>query len=110
MDLYRKFQESGQESVRLRIALDCFFSEQEPQRRETYGRYLKRRILPAAETLLRDEAFEKLEALYALDWIGLPELDRLLRRAEEDRLIPGFLWLLQKKKENFGFPDRDFAL
>ena len=52
---YEKFQTTGQERIRLACALEGFFltNECEEEKKTAYGQYLKRRIRPAMEALIR---------------------------------------------------------
>lgn len=54
---YEKFQTTGQERIRLACALEGFFltNECEEEKKTAYGQYLKRRIRPAMEALIREE-------------------------------------------------------
>ena len=58
---YEKFQTTGQERIRLACALEGFFltNECEEEKKTAYGQYLKRRIRPAMEALIREENVEK---------------------------------------------------
>ena len=107
---YQKFQQSKQEAVKLTIALSSCFSETDPQRKDTYGHYIQRRIRPAMEQLLAIEEFEKLETLDRWGWFSGREVDDLIRVVRGKQMIPGLVWLLKWKKENSGFSDRDFSL
>ena len=107
---FEKFRESKQAAVKLQIALEDYFREDLPQRmRDAYGTYLKMRIRPAAEQLIREEKLDKLDRLWTRGWIPLP-LDSFLRLAAEEHKNAAFLWLLEKKQETGGFSPRDFSL
>lgn len=130
--LYKKFSESKQEKLRLELALEGFFAEpermekgdkdeEEPdflrsdreewqKRREAYGKYLKMRIRPAMELLIRQSDLEKMEGLAKLGWIGEAELENCIQLAwkQENRVV--LLWLLHYKNRAFGFKDREFLL
>ena len=59
--LYEKFKSTGQEKVKLSCALEGFFQEKEETSEEAknaYSQYLKRRIRPAMEELIRQERAE----------------------------------------------------
>ncbi len=62
---YEKFQTTGQERIRLACALEGFFltNECEEEKKTAYGQYLKRRIRPAMEALIREENVGKNGAL-----------------------------------------------
>ena len=58
---YEKFQTTGQERVRLACALEGLFltNECEEEKKTAYGQYLKRRIRPAMEALIREDTILK---------------------------------------------------
>ena len=107
---YRKFQETGQEKKKLELALEGFFTETEEDRREAYGRYLRRRIRPAVEFLIRSEDVEKMEALEQQGWFGAKELEGFLNTARAEKSLSALAWLLRLKDEKYGYEDRDFSL
>lgn len=108
---YEKFRTSGQAAVKLRIASEDFFREELPETlRRAYGAYLRQRIRPAVELLIREEQTEKLEALWNLGWIPAGQLGDFLHLAAEVHKNEAFLWLLEKKQSSLGFPPRDFSL
>lgn len=65
--LYQRFLNTAQETVRLTAALEGFFLEAdiEESQRDAYAAYLKRRIRPAMERLIRENALEKMDVLEA---------------------------------------------
>ena len=69
---YEKFQTTGQERIRLACALEGFFlaNECEEEKKTAYGQYLKRRIRPAMEALIREENVGKMELLKSFGWFG----------------------------------------
>ena len=112
-ELYRKFSESKQESVKLSAALDGFFTKNEyPQQghQEEYRAYLRRRIRPAVEKLIEDEDVEKMQLLEEQGWFGEKELEVFLQTARVQKKTAALVWLLQLKDEKYGYKDRDFSL
>ena len=109
MDRYQKFWESKQAAVKLNIALEDFFQEEVTQaHRETYGRYLRQRIRPAVEELIRREDLEKLEFFLQQGW--LPTVDDFLKLAASEQKNAAFVWLLRIKQERYGFTEESFSL
>lgn len=115
-EVYRKFKETKQEAVRLDMALQGFFqdaAEKEKDRevhREAYSRYLKLRIRPAMELLIKREDLDKIEQLEIQGWFGAQELEGFLRLAREQGKTSILMWLLHLKKEKYGFQEKDFSL
>ena len=111
-EVYRKFKETRQEAVRLDMALKGFFSESCPQKsyQEEYGRYLKQRIRPAVEVLIRNDDVEKIEALEKQGWFGEQELDRFIRTASQQGKTLVLMWLMHLKNNKYGFKEKDFSL
>ena len=110
--LYEKFCTTGQEPVKLAIAMRCFFMERGPdetQRRE-YGQYLEKRIRPAAEQLIEEEAVEQLACLEQQGWLQESLLDGFIKRARERGKTASLVWLLHLKNEKYGYRDKDFSL
>ena len=112
-ELYRRFSESKQESVKLSSALDGFFVKNEhPQQghRKEYGDYLRRRIRPAMERLIENEDVEKMQLLEELGWFGEKELEGFIKAARVHKKTAALVWLLRLKVEKYGYKDRDFSL
>ena len=108
---YEKFRESKQAAVKLSIAVEDFFLEGLPEKmRSDYASYITRRIRPAAELIVRQDDTEMLERLWK--HFGLPGelVDELLHLSGAEHKNAAFIWLLQKKQEQTGFPLRDFSL
>lgn len=106
-----KFRTSRQERVRLELALQGFFQEElEESQREEFAGYLKRRIRPAAETLIASDDLEHLETLEKLGWMDEAVVEDSLKEAIRLKKTQAFLWLLDVKAEKYGFPDKRFDL
>ena len=106
---YEKFRKSGQAAVKLDIALTDWFLPELPEAiRKVYGDYLRQRIRPAAEALIRRDDPEHLEAL--AQWIPDSQLDLLLELAAREHRNSALVWLLDRKRNTLGFPQEEFPL
>ena len=110
--LYQRFLNTAQEAVRLTASLEGFFSKADipEEQRDAYAAYLKRRIRPAMERLIRENALEKLDALEQLGWFGAREMDAFILQAQRLGQEAAMLWLMRRKGERYGYHDRDFTL
>ena len=109
--LYQKFRTSSQERVRLALALQGFFQGQiEKAYLQEFAQYLKRRIRPAAEALIKADELPKLQRLEELGWMDASIVEDCLETAIRLEKTQAFLWLLGVKAEKYGFFDRDFDL
>ena len=118
---YRRFKETGQEQIKLEIALEGFFSEESEMQQlqktmaqqiylEEYGGYLKRRIRPAVEMLIEADAVEKIEKLEMQGWFGKRELESFIETARRKKKTTVLAFLMQLKDKKYGYEDRDFSL
>lgn len=109
--LYRTFRETKQEPLRLEAALRGFFLEGvEPAQREDYGGYLRRRVRPAVEKLIEEDRADRLEQLEKLGWFDARQVDEYIRMAREREKVSALVWLLELKREKYGYHDKDFSL
>ncbi|MDO4337247.1 MAG: hypothetical protein Q4C91_04060 [Eubacteriales bacterium] len=116
--IYRKFTGTKQQKLRLEAALQGFFlaeengakAAQKEAYKEEYKSYLKTRIRPAMEALIREEETEKMEALAQFGWFGAKELETFIRSAREQGKLSALVWLLKLKQEKYGYQDKDFSL
>lgn len=109
--LYQKFRASSQEPVRLQLALQGFFLEEAGEMpRQEFANYLKRRIRPAAEALMKTDDLPKLQALEELGWLNSDLVEDCLEIAVRLKKTQAFIWLLGVKAEKYGFSDRIFDL
>lgn len=110
--LYEKFNGTTQEPVRLAVALRGFFLPHgvTDQQRQVFGAYLKRRIRPAVEALIELEDLDRLQRLEQLGWFNGPLVDSFLQTAIRQRKSAVIVWLLQRKAQLYGYPDRDLSL
>lgn len=112
-ELYQIFHETRQESQRLQAALEGFFQNTSPipeEHKKEYGQYLKRRIRPAVEQLIRDESVEKIRELEQLGWFHEQELEGFIKTAQRYEKPASLMYFLQRKDEVYGYHDKDFSL
>ena len=109
--LYQRFLNTAQETVRLTAALEGFFLEAdiEESQRDAYAAYLKRRIRPAMERLIRENALEKMDVLEQRGWEEQVE-QPAQQAAQSLGQEAAMLWLMRRKGERYGYHDRDFTL
>lgn len=109
---YDRFRTTGQSELKLQCALSGYFSPAHVQQEEylAYEKYLKLRIRPASEKVVRMDDTEKLSKLYELGGFTLQQLSVLIQIAGEEGKLSSLAWLLQLKKKEYGYQDRDFSL
>ena len=106
---YEKFLNSKQPAVKLSIAAeDYFLPEEKEEYRRAYGDYLRSRLRPAAELLVRQEKLSSLEGLWELQCFSESLLNELLSLASREQKNASYVWLLRKKQESFGFSPRAY--
>ncbi len=110
--VYQQFTETKQEALRLSAALTGFFLAEgvTADEREAYAAYLKRRIRPAAEKLIREEDTEKLAVLEAQGWLSKRETEALIAMARRLGKTSSLVWLLHLKNEKYGFQENKYRL
>lgn len=109
--LFQKFQSASREDVRLELALEGYFSGQATEtQNQVLEDYLRLRLRPAMELLLRESRTEELEQLLEQGWLTAGLLEDGLKLAIECKSTEGFVLLLRRKAELVGFSDRDFSL
>lgn len=109
--LFQKFQSASREDVRLGLALEGYFSGlADETQKQTLESYLRRRLRPAMELLLREGRTEELARLLDQDWLTAGLLEDGLSLAISLKSTEGFVLLLRRKAELAGFSDRDFSL
>lgn len=109
--LFQKFQSASREDVRLELALEGYFSSQATEaQNQVLEDYLRRRLRPAMELLLREGRLEELEQLLDQGWLTAGLLEDGLSLAISLKSTEGFVLLLRRKAELVGFSDRDFPL
>lgn len=107
---YREFLENPQAPVKLRVALEGYFSDPEPAHHQAYGDYLRRRLRPAMEKLIAEDAAERIEILLQQGWVDETQMEQFLLMARQMKKSASLACLLQEKASRFGFCDRDFSL
>ena len=80
------------------------------RQKEAYGAYLKRRIRPAVEQLIEEEAVEKIEILEKFGWFGKEQLEGFIKMARERSKTASLVWLLHLKNEKYGYEEQEFEL
>ena len=106
---YEKFLESKQPAVKLSIAAeDYFLPETREDQRKEYENYLRIRLRPAAELLVRQEKLSSLEGLWNLQCFSESLLNELLLLSSREQKNVSYVWLLGKKRESFGFSPRTY--
>lgn len=109
--LFQKFQSAPREDVRLGLALEGYFSGLATEaQNQVLEDYLRRRLRPAMELLLREGRTEELEQLLEQGWLTAGLLEDGLSLAISLKSTEGFVLLLRRKAELVGFSDRDFSL
>lgn len=108
--LYDTFTASRQETVRLKIALEALPRESDPDRREVYGHYLRRRLRPAVAALVAGDDTKGLADLASLGWLDRAAADEGAALARRTGKSAALVWLLRWKEEHDGYRDRDFSL
>lgn len=109
---FRRFRSTGQSELKLDCALAGYFDLDEVTEKERaeYGKYLKMRVRPASEKVVRMDDTEKLKTLFELGGFTLQQLSLLIQIAGEEGKLSSLAWLLRLKKEKYGYHDKDFSL
>ena len=111
---YQKFRTTKQETLRLQAALAGFFEEEKAgitaERKGEYAAYLKKRIRPALQALLKENRINEMEKLQKLGWFGAEILEELIVKAQEEGRLSEVIRLMRVKAEKYGYKDRDFEI
>lgn len=111
---YQKFRTTKQETLRLQAALAGFFEEEKAgitaERKGEYAAYLKKRIRPALQALLKENRINEMEKLQKLGWFGAEILEKLIVKAQEEGRLSAVIRLMRVKAEKYGYKDRDFEI
>lgn len=111
---YQKFRTTKQETLRLQVALAGFFEEEKAgitaERKGEYAVYLKKRIRPALQALLKENRIDEMEKLQKLGWFGAEILEELIVKAQEEGRLSAVIRLMRVKAEKYGYKDRDFEI
>ena len=111
--LYEKFRTTKQERIRLACAMEAFFQENEgstEKELEDYRLYLKKRIRPAMEILIKSEDAIKMEKLEKQGWFGRQELEQFILLAREQRKLESLVWLMRLKDRKYGYEERKLII
>ena len=104
---YQKFRTTKQETLRLQAALAGFFEEEKAgitaERKGEYAAYLKKRIRPALQALLKENRINEMEKLQKLGWFGAEILEELIVKAQEEGRLSAVIRLMRVKAEKYGF-------
>lgn len=92
------------------VLQDFFQEEVEESRKKECEKYLKLRIRPVMENLIEQEDTERIEKLEAYGWFGAAQTDAFIRIAAEKKCLSSLVWLLNLKKQKYGYKDKDFSL
>ena len=90
MDDWSSFRTTTSEQQRLRAALSSFCESQDlpEEQRAAYTAYLRKRIRPAVEMLIREDDFSKLERILQTGWLSDADRKRFLNLAAEMAGLP----------------------
>lgn len=105
-----KFLESKQEPLKLAIALERYFQVNSGEWKQRYAVYLKQRIRPAMMELIKRGELDKIGVISAMGWFSESNLNEFIAEAGNNDQMEIQLFLLELKKEKYGFSDRDFTL
>ena len=111
--LYEKFRTTKQERIRLACAMEAFFQENESSTEkelEDYRLYLKKRIRPAMEILIKSEDTIKMEKLEKQGWFGRQELEQFIFLAREQQNLESLVWLMRLKDRKYGYEERKLII
>ena len=91
MDDWSSFRTTTSEQQRLRAALSGFCESQDlpEEQRAAYTAYLRKRIRPAVEMLIREDDFSKLENILQTGWLSDADRKRFLNLAADQQSRSG---------------------
>ena len=102
MDDWSSFRTTTSEQQRLRAALSGFFESQDlpEEQRAAYTAYLRKRIRPAVEMLIREDDFSKLERILQTGWLSDADRKRFLNLAADQQKWQAFRILLNRNSQD----------
>ena len=102
MDDWSSFRTTTSEQQRLRAALSGFFESQDlpEEQRAAYTAYLRKRIRPAVEMLIREDDFSKLERILQTGWLSDADRKRFLNLAADQQKWQAFHILLNRNSQD----------
>lgn len=104
------FLTTKQEPLKLKIALECFFTAESAVWKERYGAYLKKRLRPALNALIMANEIEKLEFLTEAGWLDSSALDAAIRMASAEQRTEILVYLMNVKNTHYGFHGKEYLL
>lgn len=102
MDDWSSFRTTTSEQQRLRAALSGFCELQDlpEEQRAAYTAYLRKRIRPAVEMLIREDDFSKLERIMQTGWLSDADRKRFLNLAADQQKWQAFRILLNRSSQD----------
>lgn len=102
MDDWSSFRTTTSEQQRLRAALSSFCESQDlpEEQRAAYTAYLRKRIRPAVEMLIREDDFSKLERILQTGWLSDADRKRFLNLAADQQKWQAFRILLNRSSQD----------
>ena len=105
-----EFLSTGQESRRLSIALLRFCETDDPEWKNKYQKYLSLRFRPALSALIREGDLHRIQALCSFAPVTESALNSFIDEAVRNHQEEILSFLMNLKKDRFGFHDREFTL
>ena len=102
MDDWSSFRTTTSEQQRLRAALSGFCESQDlpEEQRAAYTAYLRKRIRPAVEMLIREDDFSKLENILQTGWLSDADRKRFLNLTADQQKWQAFRILLNRSSQD----------
>ena len=102
MDDWSSFRTTTSEQQRLRAALSGLGESQDlpEEQRAAYTAYLRKRIRPAVEMLIREDDFSKLERILQTGWLSDADRKRFLNLAADQQKWQAFRILLNRSSQD----------
>ena len=102
MDDWSSFRTTTSEQQRLRAALSglCESQDLPEEQRAAYTAYLRKRIRPAVEMLIREDDFSKLERILQTGWLSDADRKRFLNLAADQQKWQAFRILLNRSSQD----------
>lgn len=89
---------------------EYFYKEISEEKKMQCEKILKSRIRPVLDFLIETGDIQTLEKVENQGWISRRQLDQALEKAGTKGYFTAFVWLLKRKKEKYGFTDKDYSL
>ena len=105
-----EFLSTGQETRRLTIALKRFCEIDDPEWKNKYQKYLSLRFRPALSALIREGDLTRIQALCSFAPVTESALNSFIDEAVGNQQEEILSFLMNLKKDRFGFHDREFTL